>query len=214
MEADAPSSDVPDEQQPKTEETVVSPPQTISITDGFAPMNQGPMLTGTTQMPSGQLVYLQPPSGAAKVIGIFVIIWGVLFGVLTNGANMLGSLSFGHATLIALDAVNILLGVATVVGGVMLVNYQRRGAMLLFLVLVLGAVVGAAQLSIVVDYDELLEDEQITQQEYDALQQVDAGLVQGIGMVLVVFCNAMCGLMVAIPLMVSNNGLDDSKLFG
>ena len=165
-------------------------------------------------MPSGQLVYLQPPSGAAKVIGIFVIIWGVLFGVLSNGINMLGSLSIGHATLIALDAVNILLGVATVVGGVMLVNYQRRGAMLLFLILVLGAVVGAAQLSIVVDYDELLENEQITQDEYDALQQVGAGLVQGIGMVLVVFCNAMCGLMVAIPLMVSNNGLDDSKLFG
>ena len=86
--------------------------------------------------------------------------------------------------------------------------------MLLFLVLVLGAVVGAAQLSIIVDYDQLLENEQITQEEYDALQQVGGGLVQGIGMVLVVFCNAMCGLMVAIPLMVSNNGLDDSKLFG
>ena len=214
MEADAPRGDVPDEQQLKTEETVVSPPQTISITDGFAPMNQGPMLTGTTQTPSGQLVYLQPPSGAAKVIGIFVIIWGVLFGVLSNGINMLGSLSIGNATLIALDAVNILLGVAIVVGGVMLVNYQRRGVMLLFLVLVLGAVVGAAQLSIIVDYDQLLENEQITQEEYDALQQVGGGLVQGIGMVLVVFCNAMCGLMVAIPLMVSNNGLDDSKLFG
>lgn len=214
MEADAPEGSVPDEQQPKHEEAVISPPQTISITDGFAPMNQGPVLTGTTQMPSGQLVYLQPPSGAAKVIGIFVIIWGVLFGVLSNGLNMLGSLSYGNATLIALDAVNILLGVAIVVGGVMLVNYQRRGVILLLVVLVMGAVVGAAQLSIIVDYDQLLEDEQITQQEYDALQQVDGGLVQGIGMVLVVFCNAMCGLMVAIPLMVSNNGLDDSKLFG
>lgn len=214
MEADAPEGSVPDEQQPKHEEAVISPPQTISITDGFAPMNQGPVLTGTTQMPSGQLVYLQPPSGAAKVIGIFVIIWGVLFGVLSNGLNMLGSLSYGNATLIALDAANILLGVAIVAGGVMLVNYQRRGVILLLVVLVMGAVVGAAQLSIIVDYDQLLEDEQITQQEYDALQQVDGGLVQGIGMVLVVFCNAMCGLMVAIPLMVSNNGLDDSKLFG
>ena len=127
MEADAPSSDVPDEQQPKIEETVVSPPQTISITDGFAPMNQGPILTGTAQMPSGQLVYLQPPSGAAKVIGIFVIIWGVLFGVLSNGINMLGSLSIGNATLIALDAVNILLGVAIVVGGVMLALGRAMG---------------------------------------------------------------------------------------
>jgi hypothetical protein len=28
-----------------------------------------------------------------------------------------------------------------------------------------------------------------------------------------VVCNAVCGLIVAIPLMVGNNGLDDSKLF-
>ena len=46
----------------------------------------------------------------------------------------------------------------------------------------------------------------------------DAGLNEGAVSALVVgvsaVCNAVCALIVAIPLMVSNNGLDDSKLFG
>ena len=44
-------------------------------------MNQGTMLTGTTQMPTGQLIYLQPPSSAAKVMGIIIIIYGLLQGL-------------------------------------------------------------------------------------------------------------------------------------
>ena len=44
-------------------------------------------------------------------------------------------------------------------------------------------------------------------------QNVDNGLVQGIGLIFIVFGNAMCGLFVAIPMMILNNGLDDSKLF-
>lgn len=177
-------------------------------------MNQGTMLTGTTQMPTGQLIYLQPPSGAAKVIGILVIIYGVLLGVFGNLFNLLGSLSMGNAMLIIFDVVNIGLGVATVAGGVMLMNYQRRGVMLLFLAIALSAVVGVGQLSMVDQiYDQMLDDGDLSQEEYDALQEV-GGIVQGVGMVMVLFCNALCGLMVAIPMMVSNNGLDDSKLFG
>jgi len=214
MQDDSTWGDVPDENQPKFEDAAGSPPQPVSISEGFAPMNQGTMLTGTAQMPTGQLIYLQPPSGAAKVIGILVIIWGVLLGVFSNGFNLLFSVGVGSVQLIIFDVVNILLGVGTVVGGVMLMNYQRRGIFLLFTVLVLGAVVGAVQLNMLVDYDQMLEDETITQDEYDALQNVDNGLVQGIGLIFIVFCNAICGLFVAIPLMVSNNGLDESKLFG
>ncbi|MGB1766417.1 MAG: hypothetical protein ACPHJE_03440, partial [Poseidonia sp.] len=93
-------------------------------------------------------------------------------------------------------------------------NYQRRGVMLLFLAIALSAVVGVGQLSMVDQiYDQMLDDGDLSQEEYDALQEV-GGIVQGVGMVMVLFCNAMCGLMVAIPMMVSNNGLDDSKLFG
>jgi biopolymer transport protein ExbB/TolQ len=41
-------------------------------------------------------------------------------------------------------------------------------------------------------------------------EEVVSGIAIGISAV----CSAVCGLIVAIPLMISNNGLDDSKLFG
>ena len=177
-------------------------------------MNQGTMLTGTTQMPTGQLIYLQPPSSAAKVVGILVVIYGVLFGVIGSVLNLFGNLQLGNSMLIVFDVITFLIGVATVVGGVMLIYSQRRGVMLLLLVIGLSAAVGVGQLTMVDDiYDQMLDEGDLTQEEYDALQEV-GGIVQGVGMVMVVFCNAICGLMVAIPLMVSNNGLDESKLFG
>ena len=177
-------------------------------------MNQGTMLTGTTQMPTGQLIYLQPPSSAAKVVGILVVIYGVLFGVIGSVLNLFGNLQLGNSMLIVFDVITFLIGVATVVGGVMLINYQRRGVMLLLLAIGLSAAVGVGQLTMVDDiYDQMLDEGDLTQEEYDALQEV-GGIVQGVGMVMVVFCNAICGLLVAIPLMVSNNGLDESKLFG
>ena len=75
--------------------------------------------------------------------------------------------------------------------------------------------VGVAQISMVdTAYDQMLENGDISQEEYDAVQNVGDGVVAGVGMVILAFCNALCGLIVAIPLMVSNNGLDDSKLFG
>ncbi len=214
MQGGSPWDDAPDTNQPNVEETAQQAPPSISITDGFAPMNQGTMLTGTTQMPSGQLIYLQPPSGAAKVVGVLVVIYGVLLGVFANLFSILGSLELGNAVLIALDVVNILLGVATVVGGIMVMNYQRRGVMLLFLVVALSAAVGIGQLSMVDQaYEQMLDEGQISQEEYDSIQSLD-GVIQGVGIALVLFCNATCGLLVAIPLMVSNNGLDESKLFG
>ena len=70
-------------------------------------------------------------------------------------------------------------------------------------------------MQIAVDYDQLYEDGDLTEEEYNALSEIDdGGLVQAIGTVFVVICNGVCLGIVAIPLMVSNNGLDDSKLFG
>ena len=116
--------------------------------------------------------------------------------------------------LIVFDIVTLIIGVTTVVGGVMLINYQRRGVMLLLVAIGLSAAVGVGQLTMVDDiYEQMLDEGDLTQEEYDALQEV-GGIVQGVGMIMVVFCNAICGLFVAIPLMVSNNGLDESKLFG
>ena len=44
----------------------------------------------------------------------------------------------------------------------------------------------------------------------DINEDVFSGISIGLGAV----CSAACGLIVAIPLMIANNGLDDSRLFG
>lgn len=176
-------------------------------------MNSGTLLSGTPEMPTGQLIYLQPPSSAAKVIGILVIIYAIL-GILGNLASAVGSIEMGNSILIGLDVLNLGIGGATIVGGWMLVNYQRRGVMLLILTILLSTGVGVAQMSMADDiYVQMLEDGDLTQEEYDMIQQT-SGLIQGIGMVMMVFCGGICGLIVAIPLMISNNGLDESRLFG
>ena len=96
----------------------------------------------------------------------------------------------------------------------MLVKYQRKGVMLLLVAIGLSTAVGVGQMTMTEEiYDQMLADEDITQEEYDLIMETN-GLIQGIGTVMVVLCGGMCGLIVAIPLMVSNNGLDDSKLFG
>ena len=215
MQGGSPWGDVPDENQPKSEDTGAQGPQPISISDGFAPMNQDTLLTGTTQMPTGQLIYLQPPSSAAKVVGILSVIYGFIFGISFNILSLFASSELGSTTFIALDVVNIIAGGGMLIGGVMMINYQRRGIILLFCAIALTTLVGVAQISMVdTAYDQMLEDGDMSQEEYDAVQSVDDSVITGIGIVILAFCNALCGLIVAIPLMVSNNGLDDSKLFG
>ena len=96
----------------------------------------------------------------------------------------------------------------------MLVNYQRRGVMLLLIAIGLSTAIGVGQMSMTEEiYDQMLEDGDLTDEEYDAIMAT-SGLIEGIGMVMVVFCGGVCGLIVAIPLMISNNGLDESRLFG
>ena len=212
MQGSSPWGDLPQD-EPKDDGVASDAPEPISIAQGFAPMNSGTMLAGTPEMPTGQLIYLQPPSSAPKVIGILVIIYAV-FGVLGNLFGLLSSLSMSNSTLIAFDVVNLGAGVATLVGGVMLVKYQRKGVMLLLVAIGLSTAVGVGQMTMTEEiYDQMLADEDISQEEYDMIMET-SGLIQGIGTVMVVLCGGMCGLIVAIPLMVSNNGLDDSKLFG
>jgi hypothetical protein len=211
MEGTSPWGDLPEEQPKQAEDAAV--PQSVSISEGFAPMNSGTVLSGTTEMPTGQLIYLQPPSSAPKVIGILVIIYAV-FGLLGNVFSLLGSLAMDNGTLLMLDVGNLAAGVATLVGGVMLTKYERRGVTLLLLAIALSTLIGVGQMSMTEDiYAQMLEDGDMDQEEYDLAMEAN-GLIQGIGTVMLVVCGGVCGLIVAIPLMISNNGLDASKLFG
>jgi hypothetical protein len=211
MEGTNPWGDIPDEEEAKgavVDGGTGAAPQAVSISEGFgfAPMNSGTLLTGATELPPGQLIYLQPPSSAAKVIGILVIIYG-LFGLLTGIYDTATSFG-GNLTLLVFVASGTMISAATIVGGVMLTNYQKRGVYLLIGTIVLSSLLAGAQITMLDEvYDDMLEEDEITQEEYDLLMS-NNGLVQGIGGVLVLVCGGICSLIVAIPLMVSNNGME------
>ena len=83
-----------------------------------------------------------------------------------------------------------------------MMNYKRKGVHLVLLGIFIGFLLSIA-LSLTGSTD-------VAAQDLDLNENAVSALVVGISAV----CNAVCALIVAIPLMVSNNGLDDSKLFG
>ena len=159
------------------------------------------MLTGTTQMPTGQLIYLQPPSSAAKVIGILLIIYGVLSGIgilnlfVDPVDPLTGEIIDYPAAAKAMDGLSTVAGmVGFVAAGVFLTRYEKRGVWLAMGVIGAQFVLGMASF---------------------AAGTPDGGLgamfgdgaAFGIWAGVSAFCSGLCALIVAIPLMVSNNGL-------
>jgi len=175
------------------EQQILIDGQPVQLSTGFA--NQ-------------QLIMLQPPSSAAKVIGILLIIWGSLNAIFLLLA-MLGWTSQeireeqGITTLdIILNAVSGIIAVATsIIGGIWMTNYQRKGVYLVLLGIVIGFIFSIIQ-SLSGSTDSVAQDAGLDENAVSVL-------LVGVSAV----CNAVCGLIVAIPLMVANNGLDDSKLF-
>ena len=92
--------------------------------------------------------------------------------------------------------------VTAILGGIWMTNYKRKGVHLVLLGILIGFLLSIA-LSLTGSTDTAAQD-------LDLNENAVSALVVGVSAV----CNAVCALIVAIPLMVSNNGLDDSKLFG
>lgn len=215
MESSSPWDDVGPESESKEPSFDDSAPESIPISAGFSSMQNGSMLTGMAEMPPGQMIFLGPPSSAPKVVGILCTLWGV-FLLGSSALNVIGA--FGYTTsqpvLLSIYVVGLAAAAGVITGGVMLVSYQRRGIHLLFAAILLSSVLSGAELTMTDDiYGQMYEDGDLTEEEYDLIS-ANSGLVSGIGMFFVALCGGFCVLIVAIPLMVSNNGLDDSSLFG
>jgi hypothetical protein len=64
----------------------------------------------------------------------------------------------------------------------------------------------------------MLENDEISQEEYDIITEADLeDVVSTVGSIAVVVCNGICMAIVAIPLMIGNNGFqqkDPSKSYG
>jgi len=92
---------------------------------------------------------------------------------------------------------------AVAYGGFETFNYKRRGVMI-------G--LGAVGLGLVFSLGDSIILGDITQQfldmEGDGELDGFGALVSGVGVVMSIFCSAICGLLVAIPLLASGNDLE------
>ena len=155
-----------------------------------------PMMGG---MP-GNVIFVQQPSAAPKVIGIFTIIYGV-FQVLGSlmlvlGASLLGdeiseAVDLDSSMLMVMSVIGFLMGGAWIIAGVWMNGRQRRGVHLGWLLLLLEFII-----DIVFSY----------------LNTSSEAINPALGIGMSVVGTGICGVIIAIPLMVSNSGLDDSSL--
>lgn len=173
-----------------------------------------PSVLGYQGMMPGQVIMVQQPSGAAKVIGVLVIISGC-FGVLSGLVSIVDSLSYSSVVIPLILAILGLAGsAASVLGGYWMTEYQRRGVQLVLITVLVGFITASASTVILDDIMmEELDNGNMTQEEYDAVQVFGGAIMGGIMIAVSAVCYGICGLIIAIPLMSANGGLDDSSLF-
>ena len=173
-----------------------------------------PSVLGHPGIVPGQVIMVQQPSGAAKVIGILVIISGC-FGVMSGLMDIVGSLSYSSVVIPLIIAILGLAGsAASVLGGYWMTNYERRGVQLVLITVLLGFITVSASSFILGDIMlEELDNGNMTQEDYDATQGFGGAILGGIMIAGLAVCSGICGLIVAIPLMSANGGLDESSLF-
>ena len=168
------------------------------------------MITGTPQQTTGtqhQMILMQQPSSAPNVIGVFVIIWGGLQILSTIGGAFINDLlpeaSQVDATMEWYDylfsLLSIIFGLGFIYSGYAITNRQKFGVHLAWILLSVGLVLG-----IVMAFFEPMPDAP------DG-QEVNKNLFLGIAIGGQLFCNAICGLLVAIPLMANNTFMEPRK---
>ena len=164
------------------------------------------MIDPNTGLPSNVII-MQQPSQAPQVVGILIIIYGAIsvLGSLLGlfGASMLGSIETEDSALLdeysmqlmVFALVGIILSAVTIISGVWINNRQTRGVHLAWVTIGLSMLMSFIQGAIIPA--ELTDP---------------SGLGQMIGIVMNLVCTMICGVIVAIPLMVANSGMDQSSL--
>lgn len=175
-----------------------------------------PQTVAATQQMYGaqqQMILLQQPSSAPKVIGIFVIIYGAinaLFGLIgaLGGAllaeaesELLGTSSDVTLQVVLFALLSVGFGIGFIITGVQINNRKKIGVQLSWILIVLSLVLGLLQTMLATP-----EEIAATGLNNDAFYGFQIGGT--------IVCNAICGLLVAIPLMVNNSMMDDSSLWG
>ena len=168
----------------------------------------GSVTTPVGANPYGQVLMVGQPSGAAKVVGILVIIFAA-FNIIAGGLGLLGAEWVAqiqgedpnidipdpdeYATyLMIASGIGLLMGIGFLMAGIWMTQFQSRGVQLALAIVAVSFVIDIVLASM-----------------YPQYGTGNMALDIGGGM----FCSVVCGLITAIPLMVANNGLDGSSLF-
>ena len=193
-------SDVPDEDNQPMISGDVQSGQFVQA--GMQP--QTVIIDPNTGLPQNVII-MEQPSSAPKVVGIFVIIYGAI-GVLGSALGLFGSALLSEIDddlasdyslhLIAFSLVSLVVSIGIIIAGTQINNRQGRGVHLAWAAIVANFILS------------------ITQQAVLPSELSDpSGVGQVINTAMNVVCTGICGLIVAIPLMVTGSGMDDSKLF-
>ena len=197
----------PDDNEPMISGDVQN---TQFVQTGMQPQPQTVIIDPMTGLPQN-VIMIQQPSAGPKVVGILVIIWGV-FSILGEVYSIGQTLSMG-SIFIASSILSLGISAGFIVGGVMMTNYQMRGVQISLAMIVASTIMGLAMFALMPDLlDDLADEEDLTAEEREELDEY-GGVIMGVGAIFTVICNGICGLIIAIPLMISNNGLDKSSLF-
>tara|TARA_B100001094_G_scaffold285580_1_gene299820 strand:- start:35 stop:628 length:594 start_codon:yes stop_codon:yes gene_type:complete len=172
------------------------------IQGGMQP--QTVMIDPLTGMPQNVII-MEQPSSAPKVVGIFVIIYGAI-GVLGSVLGIFGSALLSEIDedlasdysiyLIGFSLASLVISVAIIIAGTQINNLQGRGVQLAWAAIAANFVLSIAQ-----------------QASLPSDLADPSGVGQIINTAMNVVCTGICALIVAIPLMVTGSGMDDSKLF-
>ena len=178
---------------------------------------QQPMIMGAPSQPYGYgqqpIIIQQAPSSAAKIIGILVIIYASL-SLFGEGFGIMFAPG-GNGLTIALAAVNILAYGGMIIGGVQMMQFNRQGVFIVMGAIALVAFSTIASLQVALDYDQMLENGDISQEEYDVITDENLdGAVTVVGTITAAICSGICMAIVAIPLMIANNGFQSQKNYG
>lgn len=157
------------------------------------------------------VVIIQQESSAPKVVGILIIIYGAIIGVLTLIAMLGVSLiTDPDSEIYSKDVADsptmmyVILGIAVlccigqVVGGIFMNQRKKMGIHLVWLTLLISFAT-----------DILME---FTYPDYITSQA--GSMSTSINIAFSGVCSVICGVIVAIPLMVTGSGMDDSSLIG
>ena len=164
------------------------------------------MIDPNTGMPQNVII-MQQPSAAPKVVGILVIIWGSVLTVLSligflgltlitdkNSELYVEQVADNPSWIYLLTGISILCFIGQIVGGSFMIQKKKMGIYITWACL---GVLFIGDIAMELIYPDLA-----------ASQQGDYGT--GINLGLSAVCSGICGLLVAIPLMISDSGMDNS----